>query len=191
MTERGRAHPASRSPWYAWIYVWERQRGIHVCVITLLTHICSISAAAVGGESQEASGLATCWLAVLTNIQGHQGVWWSCAVLWGERGQYKSTEQVDPLSVHKVSQWNLKRTKVPFYSWFNVSLRPCSSLFSYVSDYMVKEQHCRMQGRGIRSESQESRSPDSACSLGYNSRESSPDRVLDGEVLLWWQQEKT
>ncbi|XP_038582055.1 mitogen-activated protein kinase-binding protein 1-like isoform X2 [Micropterus salmoides] len=47
------------------------------------------------------------------------------------------------------------------------------------SDYMVKEQHCRMQGRGIRSESQESRSPDSACSLGYNSRESSPDRVLD------------
>ncbi|XP_051265541.1 mitogen-activated protein kinase-binding protein 1-like isoform X3 [Dicentrarchus labrax] len=47
------------------------------------------------------------------------------------------------------------------------------------SDYMVKEQHCRMQGRGIRSESQESRSPDSACSLGYNSRESSPDRVPD------------
>ncbi|XP_044026188.1 mitogen-activated protein kinase-binding protein 1-like isoform X2 [Siniperca chuatsi] len=47
------------------------------------------------------------------------------------------------------------------------------------SDYMVKEQHCRIQGRGIRSESQESRSPDSACSLGYNSRESSPDHVLD------------
>ncbi|KAM9339134.1 mitogen-activated protein kinase-binding protein 1-like [Symphorus nematophorus] len=47
------------------------------------------------------------------------------------------------------------------------------------SDYMVKEQHCRMQGRGIRSESQESHSPDSACSLGYDSRESSPDRVLD------------
>ncbi|XP_073349163.1 mitogen-activated protein kinase-binding protein 1-like [Pagrus major] len=47
------------------------------------------------------------------------------------------------------------------------------------SDYMVEEQHCRMQGRGIRSESQQSRSPDSACSLGYDSRESSPDRVLD------------
>ncbi|XP_076612469.1 mitogen-activated protein kinase-binding protein 1-like isoform X2 [Chaetodon auriga] len=47
------------------------------------------------------------------------------------------------------------------------------------SDYMVKEQHCRMQGRGIRSESQESRSPDSACSLGYDSRESSPERILD------------
>lgn len=62
------------------------------------------------------------------------------------------------------------------------------SVFPYVSDYMVKEQHCRMQGRGIRSESQESRSADSACSLGYDSRESSPDRVLDGEVLLWWQQ---
>ncbi|XP_069572308.1 mitogen-activated protein kinase-binding protein 1-like [Brachyistius frenatus] len=47
------------------------------------------------------------------------------------------------------------------------------------SDYMVKEQHCRMQGRRIRSESQDSRSPDSACSLGYDSRESSPDRILD------------
>lgn len=38
-----------------------------------------------------------------------------------------------------------------------------------------------MQGRGIRSESQDSRSPDSACSLGYDSREPSPDCVLDGE----------
>nr|XP_046229931.1 mitogen-activated protein kinase-binding protein 1-like isoform X3 [Scatophagus argus] len=47
------------------------------------------------------------------------------------------------------------------------------------SDYMVKEQHCRKQGRGIRIDSQESRSPDSACSLGYDSRESSLDRVLD------------
>ncbi len=41
-----------------------------------------------------------------------------------------------------------------------------------------------MQGRGIRSESQESCSPDSACSLGYDSRESSPDCVMDGEVFL-------
>ncbi|KAK2856450.1 hypothetical protein Q5P01_005185 [Channa striata] len=47
------------------------------------------------------------------------------------------------------------------------------------SDYMVKEQLCRMQGRGICSESQDSRSPDSACSLGYDSRESSPDHILD------------
>ncbi|XP_041661551.1 mitogen-activated protein kinase-binding protein 1-like [Cheilinus undulatus] len=47
------------------------------------------------------------------------------------------------------------------------------------SDYTVKEQHCRVQGRAIRSESQESRSPDSACSLDYDSRESSPDQVLD------------
>ncbi|XP_039981468.1 mitogen-activated protein kinase-binding protein 1-like [Xiphias gladius] len=47
------------------------------------------------------------------------------------------------------------------------------------SDYMVKEQHCRTQGQGIRSESQDSRSPDSACSLGYHSRESSLDHVLD------------
>ncbi|KAM6915111.1 mitogen-activated protein kinase-binding protein 1-like [Xenentodon cancila] len=46
-------------------------------------------------------------------------------------------------------------------------------------DYMVKEQHCGTPTRGIRGESQDSRSPDSACSLGYDSRESSPDRVLD------------
>lgn len=53
-----------------------------------------------------------------------------------------------------------------------------------VSDYTVKEQHCRMQRRGIHSESQESRSPDSACSLGYDSCRSSPDHMVDGEVLL-------
>lgn len=51
--------------------------------------------------------------------------------------------------------------------------------FRYISDY------CRMQGRGIRSESQDSRSPDSACSLDYDSSESSPDHILDGKVLLW------
>ncbi|XP_042245976.1 mitogen-activated protein kinase-binding protein 1-like isoform X1 [Thunnus maccoyii] len=50
------------------------------------------------------------------------------------------------------------------------------------SEYLVKEQHCRMQGRAIRSESQDSRSPDSACSLGYDSRESSPEHVLDDSV---------
>ncbi|XP_029984207.1 mitogen-activated protein kinase-binding protein 1-like isoform X2 [Sphaeramia orbicularis] len=49
-------------------------------------------------------------------------------------------------------------------------------------EYMMKGQHCRMQGRGIRSESQDSCSPDSACSLGYDSRESSPDRVLDDSI---------
>nr|XP_015803625.2 mitogen-activated protein kinase-binding protein 1-like isoform X1 [Nothobranchius furzeri] len=47
------------------------------------------------------------------------------------------------------------------------------------SDYTVKEQLCSSQGRRIRSESQDSRSPDSACSLGYDSREPSPDQVLD------------
>lgn len=60
----------------------------------------------------------------------------------------------------------------------------CLSLLSYDSDYMVKEQHCRMQRRGIRSRTQESRSPDSACSLGYDSRGSSPDHVLDGEAFM-------
>ncbi|XP_005449803.1 mitogen-activated protein kinase-binding protein 1 isoform X2 [Oreochromis niloticus] len=39
--------------------------------------------------------------------------------------------------------------------------------------------YCRMQGQGIRSESQDSRSPDSACSLDYDSRESSPDHILN------------
>ncbi|XP_010782453.1 mitogen-activated protein kinase-binding protein 1-like [Notothenia coriiceps] len=47
------------------------------------------------------------------------------------------------------------------------------------SDYTVKEQCCRTQGRGVRSGSKESRSPDSACSLGYNSRGSSQNSVLD------------
>ncbi|KAM9840285.1 mitogen-activated protein kinase-binding protein 1 [Aulostomus maculatus] len=43
--------------------------------------------------------------------------------------------------------------------------------------YTVKEQHCRKQD--VLSGSQDSYSPDSACSLGYDSRVSSPDRVLD------------
>ncbi|XP_062266679.1 mitogen-activated protein kinase-binding protein 1-like [Platichthys flesus] len=47
------------------------------------------------------------------------------------------------------------------------------------SDYIVKEQHRSMQGREIRSESQDSRSPDSACSLGFDHMESSLDGVLD------------
>ncbi|XP_038141966.1 mitogen-activated protein kinase-binding protein 1-like [Cyprinodon tularosa] len=47
------------------------------------------------------------------------------------------------------------------------------------SDYMVAEQPRTPQRQLIRSESQDSRSPDSACSLGYDSRESSPDRTLD------------
>ncbi|CAJ1077415.1 mitogen-activated protein kinase-binding protein 1-like isoform X2 [Xyrichtys novacula] len=47
------------------------------------------------------------------------------------------------------------------------------------SEYKVKEQHCRMQGRGTHSQSQESRSPDSACSLDYDSRESSPDQLQE------------
>ncbi|XP_074542001.1 mitogen-activated protein kinase-binding protein 1-like isoform X2 [Halichoeres trimaculatus] len=55
------------------------------------------------------------------------------------------------------------------------------------SEYKVKEQHCRMQSRGIRCQSQESRSPDSACSLDYDSRVSSPDQLqddsADGESL--------
>ncbi|KAM3842569.1 LOW QUALITY PROTEIN: mitogen-activated protein kinase-binding protein 1-like [Diretmus argenteus] len=47
------------------------------------------------------------------------------------------------------------------------------------SDYMVKEQHCRTQGRANRGESQVSLSPDSACSLGYDSREPNSDHTFD------------
>lgn len=47
-----------------------------------------------------------------------------------------------------------------------------------------------MQGRGMRSGSQDSRSPDSACSLGYDSMGSSLDGVLDGEVSLWIKKKK-
>uniref|UniRef100_G3PG79 Mitogen-activated protein kinase binding protein 1 n=1 Tax=Gasterosteus aculeatus TaxID=69293 RepID=G3PG79_GASAC len=64
---------------------------------------------------------------------------------------------------------------------FSVSVRPRPSLsphplshFSYASDYTVKEQRCRT--RASRRESKESRSPDSARSLGYGSRDSSPER---------------
>ncbi|KAM8832217.1 mitogen-activated protein kinase-binding protein 1-like isoform 2-T2 [Spinachia spinachia] len=45
-------------------------------------------------------------------------------------------------------------------------------------DYTVKEQRCGERRRGSRSGSKESRSPDSACSLGYGSRDSSADRLL-------------
>uniref|UniRef100_A0A087X9D8 Mitogen-activated protein kinase binding protein 1 n=1 Tax=Poecilia formosa TaxID=48698 RepID=A0A087X9D8_POEFO len=47
-------------------------------------------------------------------------------------------------------------------------------------DYVVTEQPCSPQSQRTHAESQDSRSPDSACSLGYDSRESSPDRIADG-----------
>ncbi|XP_017157686.1 mitogen-activated protein kinase-binding protein 1-like isoform X2 [Poecilia reticulata] len=46
-------------------------------------------------------------------------------------------------------------------------------------DYVVTERPCSPQSQRMHAESQDSRSPDSACSLGYDSRESSPDRVPD------------
>ena len=168
----------------------ERQRGScpSVFVTARLCHL-SLSAAAVGGESQEASAV----LAVLAAVQGHEGDWWSRAVPRGARRRVESAGQVSP---HSSDHDDAEREQKCFFcSWRNVFFPPSSSLlpplpcFSYVSDYMVEEQRCRTQGRGIRSESQQSqqsqqsRSPDSACSLGYDSRESSPDRVPDGEVL--------
>ncbi|XP_053744246.1 mitogen-activated protein kinase-binding protein 1-like [Synchiropus splendidus] len=45
------------------------------------------------------------------------------------------------------------------------------------SEYVVKELDCRR--RGIFSESQDGRSPDSACSLGFDSRACSPDSNLN------------
>ncbi|XP_013885738.1 mitogen-activated protein kinase-binding protein 1 [Austrofundulus limnaeus] len=46
------------------------------------------------------------------------------------------------------------------------------------SGYTVLEQNCGPAGRRIRTDSQDSRSPDSACSMDYDSTESSQDRVL-------------
>ncbi|XP_027895562.1 mitogen-activated protein kinase-binding protein 1-like isoform X2 [Xiphophorus couchianus] len=46
-------------------------------------------------------------------------------------------------------------------------------------DYVVTERPRSPPRQRTRAESQDSRSPDSACSLGYDSKESSPDRVPD------------
>lgn len=55
---------------------------------------------------------------------------------------------------------------------------------SLVSDDAAIEQHGRtQQRRGIHGDGHESRSPDSACSLGFDSRTCSPDHVLEGEVF--------
>ncbi|XP_014899605.1 mitogen-activated protein kinase-binding protein 1-like isoform X2 [Poecilia latipinna] len=51
-------------------------------------------------------------------------------------------------------------------------------------DYVVTEQPCSPQSQRTHAESQDSRSPDSACSLGYDSRESSPDRIADDVETL-------
>ncbi|XP_054900420.1 mitogen-activated protein kinase-binding protein 1-like [Poeciliopsis prolifica] len=49
-------------------------------------------------------------------------------------------------------------------------------------DYVVTERPRSPPRQRTRAESQDSRSPDSACSLGYDSRESSPDRVPDADL---------
>lgn len=49
--------------------------------------------------------------------------------------------------------------------------------------FLIVSSHCRVQQRGFPSYSQESHTPDSACSMGYDSRGSSPSSVLDGEFL--------
>lgn len=52
------------------------------------------------------------------------------------------------------------------------------------NDTLIEQQDRTEQLRGILADGHESRSPDSACSLGYDSRTSTPDHVLEGEVLM-------
>lgn len=54
------------------------------------------------------------------------------------------------------------------------------------NDTLIEQDGRTEQRRGIHDDGHESRSPDSACSLGYDSRTSSPDHVLEGEDLMWW-----
>lgn len=73
----------------------ERQRGSCPSVfVTARPCRLSLSAAAVGGESQEASVV----LAVLAAVQGREGDRWSRAVPRGARGRDESAGQVNPHS---------------------------------------------------------------------------------------------
>lgn len=56
------------------------------------------------------------------------------------------------------------------------------SLLSNTSGQVEEGQGCRLQWRDTRRDSQESRSPDSACYVSEDSRGSSPDWTLDGEL---------
>lgn len=148
-------------------------------------------ATAVGWEIQGASGPLARWLDVLTLIQGHQGDWRSCVVPWGKWRWDKSTEQVQYIPAWYTEVYHPSDCEKEHKCFFFFLLYVCmlliasTSLFPCISDYMEKEQHCMMQGRGMHSGSQDSRSPDSACSLGYDSMGSSLDGVLNGEVSLW------
>lgn len=59
-------------------------------------------------------------------------------------------------------------------------------ILSYLvsNDTLIEQHGSAQQRRGIHGDGHESRSPDSACSLGYDSRASSPEHVLEGEVLM-------
>lgn len=56
------------------------------------------------------------------------------------------------------------------------------SLLSNISGQVEEGQDCRLQWRDTRSDSQESLSPDSACYVSCDSRGSSPDCNLNGEL---------
>ena len=97
----------------------ERQRGScpSVFVTARLCHL-SLSAAAVGGESQEASAV----LAVLAAVQGHEGDWWSRAVPRGARRRVESAGQVSP---HSSDHDDAEREQKCFFcSWRNVFFSP-------------------------------------------------------------------
>lgn len=115
----------------------ERQRGS--CPSVFVTaRLCrlSLSAAAVGGESEEASVV----LAVLAAVQGREGDRWSRAVPRGARGRDESAGQVNPRSSdHDDTE---REPECFFYSWCNVLLFPlllCSSLFPPALLFLIRQ----------------------------------------------------
>lgn len=102
----------------------------------------SLYAAAVGGQSEEASVV----LAVLAAVQGREGDRWSRAVPRGARGRDESAGQVNPRSSdHDDTE---REPECFFYSWCNVLLFPlllCSSLFPPALLFLIRQ---RVHGGG-------------------------------------------
>lgn len=101
-------------------------------------------------------------------MQRHPGPRCSRAVLRGQQGRCKSPGQVAPLPGTALAV-----CLCPFTS---------HSLLSNTSGQVEEGRDSRLQWRDPRSDSHESRSPDSACYVSCDSRGSSPDCNLDGEL---------
>lgn len=72
--------------------------------------------------------------------------------------------------------------KLCFGQFVSVSVPDAHLLLSNTSGQVEEGQGCRLQWRDRRRDSEESRSPDSACYVSEDSRGSSPDWTLDGEL---------